>query len=402
MKPKLDRFILTELGEGDYKRGCGYAKEKDWLIGQTDHYALDYKMRIEPVDAQIMDFSKNDGIGRNGKPIRKNIPLYFGDIGNQDNKKKMAFTSQPICLSITCIKRKSLNNGTSQTDEEKENEIINLLNKYISKFFFLHNFGTRQSKGFGSFSVTDYPINYPNVYAYFSLNSNGKRFGTWDCYAELFDSIDLFYKTIRSGINQNDVYFKSLMYHYAIDQDSYWDKRTIRYKFNHFTPSTNDDKGEKNDRKNDGNNKENVARLYRDMLGLSSSQKWKSYNDDEITKESIDNNGKEIERFKSPLLFKPIYKDNSFIVYIIPTNLPCDFLGKKFKISSRNRNSSFEMETPQQFDICDFLSYITDENITKWVVKQLIPFADKGQKSKTIKIAETLISIYQNIKYVEK
>ena len=40
VKPKLDRFILTRLGNGDYKKGCEEAKSKGWLVGKGDHNAF--------------------------------------------------------------------------------------------------------------------------------------------------------------------------------------------------------------------------------------------------------------------------------------------------------------------------------------------------------------------------
>ena len=47
VKPKLDRFVLTRLGQGNYQVGIAQAKTNGWLIGKGDHPALDYKMRIE-------------------------------------------------------------------------------------------------------------------------------------------------------------------------------------------------------------------------------------------------------------------------------------------------------------------------------------------------------------------
>ena len=48
VKPKLDKFILTELGKGNYIAGCKQAKESGWLVGKGDHPSLNYKIKIEP------------------------------------------------------------------------------------------------------------------------------------------------------------------------------------------------------------------------------------------------------------------------------------------------------------------------------------------------------------------
>ena len=52
VKPKLDKYILTQLGGGDYEKGKAEAKSKGWLVGKGEHYALDYKMRIEAIKCQ--------------------------------------------------------------------------------------------------------------------------------------------------------------------------------------------------------------------------------------------------------------------------------------------------------------------------------------------------------------
>lgn len=405
VKPKLDRFLLTKLGKGDYQQGISIAKKNGWLIGKSEgHYALDYKIKIEAPETQIMDLSRDSGrTNRQGKRIMENIPLYFGDLGDGSQFKKMSFCFNPINLIIICSRtRYAKNDKEKQNEEQKETEIIGLIETNINQFFFMHNFGTRQTKGFGSFTTIGYPTSFPNEYAIFSLNNFLAKFGTWDFFKELFYSIELFYKTIRSGINQNGVYFKSLMYSYAIEQDSYWDKRTIRHKFRHFTPNKYEDKGEKADSENDGNNTENIARLFRDMLGLSSSQTWMSYNRDQITKEHIPNKNEEtIERFKSPLLFKPVYDDNKYNVYIIPELIPEEYCGSKFKISSSNTHSSFEMKTPKKFDILDFLQYFTDKEIKEIVISEIEVIDDYRNKQANI-IKTTLISIFKSLQYIQK
>ena len=47
VKPKLDKFILTKLGEGDYDTGKNIAKDRGWLVGKGEHPALNYKIKIE-------------------------------------------------------------------------------------------------------------------------------------------------------------------------------------------------------------------------------------------------------------------------------------------------------------------------------------------------------------------
>ena len=171
------------------------------------------------------------------------------------------------------------------------------------------------------------------------------------------------------------------------------------YEFEHFTPNKNNDKGEINDKKNDGNNKKSEARLYRDMLGLSSTQTWKIY-DDEISKDHIADNDK-IDRFKSPLLFKPIFNnEGEYIVYIFPSEIPAQYKEAEFRISSKKLRRSFNMKTPSDFDTVDFLCYITDEDIKKWVISKLTGILNNASNGKSKLIAESLLTIYKNIEFV--
>ena len=328
VKPKLDRFVLTQLGNGDYEAGIRVAKEKKWLLG--DHPALNYKMRIEAKNIQKWDMKKASGKNKDGKTIFDIIPMFFGNMHAKNDifftPKKESLTTEPILKLISF--------------QEEDRGLLSYIEDNIASFFTFNNFGTRQSKGFGCFfPLNNYSVKdiLQNKYATFSLTKN--EFGTWDGYKTLFDSIDLFYKSIRSGINHNYVYLKSLMYLYADEQGSYWDKRTIRHTFGLFYPNRASDKGEISDLKYDGtiNIINKKARLYRDMLGLSSLQEWRKYGDT-ITKENIpESNKKEdiIDRFKSPLLIKPLYNNGRFDIYLLPMTIPDKYKNAVFEIRSK-------------------------------------------------------------------
>ena len=63
VKPKLDRFILMKLGNGDYDQGCDLARTNKWLIGEKN--ALNYKMKIvvDKLDANIWGIKPNGEVG---------------------------------------------------------------------------------------------------------------------------------------------------------------------------------------------------------------------------------------------------------------------------------------------------------------------------------------------------
>ena len=394
VKPKLDRFILNKLSSEERAKGL----EEGWIKKKNEKVWLDYRIKIEKTNVVTWDFSRDTGrLDQNRRPIIEQMPLFFGNMHRRDDvnfvPKKMTFCHTPIKISFFSI----------------SDTLIKKITDGLYSFFLLNNFGTRQSKGFGSFMPETSNVSeiLPCSHAKFNWDlPNETQFGDWGCFYDLFTAIDLFYKTLRSGLNQNNVYLKSLMYFYALDVGEYWDKRTIRYEFRHFTPNRENDRGEQADMKNDGNHSKDIARLYRDMLGLSSVQTWRKYDNDVITKDHVtDCPNNKIDRFKSPILIKPIYHNGKFDVLLIPSIIPNAYLNADFTISSNNRRQSFQMRTPTSFDTDDFLQYITDDNVVEFIVgeiNEILYNAEQERRSKAKKIAKTLLSIFNNIKYVKK
>jgi hypothetical protein len=126
IKPRLDRFLLERLGNGaDFKQA--------WLIGDGEPRALNYKLRVLADEASC---ERSPAIGRS----------FFGNMGVKDGaaKRQTVFYKSPIRLEIICFIP----------------GLLRLLREHMEGFFLLHNFGTRASKGFGSFivkSINDQP-----------------------------------------------------------------------------------------------------------------------------------------------------------------------------------------------------------------------------------------------------
>ena len=197
-------------------------------------------------------------------------------------------------------------------------------------------------------------------------------------YNVLFRVIELFYKALRSGINEynneiNIYYFKSLAHVYCSEMlHLRWDKRTIKDNFNRIAQ----------------NSTPNVTDCdIKDAFGFSTEEKWSFGNNRfplnrTIKKKavSLDNRIPEREaptRMQSPLLFKPILiKDKTFRVYLIfkedEVNLT-NFISKnKIQVDSfareftegRTRNilrSRVYLNLPDRFCLKDFFSYILNE-----------------------------------------
>jgi len=97
-------------------------------------------------------------------------------------------------------------------------------------------------------------------------------------------------------------------------------------------------------------------KIVRDLFGLSTFQKWKSYNNLNVTKTN-----QRIKRFKSPLMFKFIKAKDGFDVYFFKENRKEekleDFCGETFTICAGNCNLNLEVA---DFDLDEFLEWLFD------------------------------------------
>ena len=359
VKPKLDRFIIEKNGGFDTLK----RDQKNWFTGGLEHPALDYKLRI--IDGSIqkpmpIKYSKT----RDGK-FRPEFPCIFGNVDSEDQQKVFKISDQ-LKVIITC----------------KNQDLKQLIDNNIKDFFLNNNFGFRQSKGFGCFEIEDNDFSGCKGY-HFAVDVS-KINGNYEKFYTVFDDINLLYKTLRSGINTSNfggIYFKSLMFMYAKSPefDEQWDKRTIREKLYSEHDLYIEVKGTRKDPEGSvhhkAKNQNNI--LFRDLLGLSTEQDWMGYGiaktdregkkilkngktqykSDVVSKESLSGN---VERFQSPLLFKPIKRKEKDIydVYIIAKSIPDGFKNETFRIKSKSYpGKNFTMRPPASFDINNFLNF---------------------------------------------
>jgi hypothetical protein len=355
LKPKLDKFLIGKLGGVSKLR----KENPNWFISK-DHPALDYKVRV------IGNIECNRLIpeGRHSQ-----YGAFFGTIGEDytKNPKGLTFTEKEIDLIITSFKDGLLRN----------------IENIIEVFFEQNNFGTRQSKGFGSFTIIKQVINgeifnteFSNsgYISFFTLKLNK---GDWFIkYKKASENMNLLYKAIRSGINLKNkdrsdrFYFKSLMFLYAKKKyNAQWEKKTIKENFFNHQLIKQKEIRPHSEPIHFSSNKE---LLFKDLLGLSSDESWYSYNAT-ISKvqakkradEWIEENKDEIKfsRFKSPILFKPILNvDNNLSVFIFLDQNSLDEAietNKDFII--RKNRDKIHLSFPDSFNLSDFFKFILDE-----------------------------------------
>lgn len=383
VKPKLDRFLLAKLDKGELSvNGCALTSRDDvpstWWANE-DKTAFNYKMRISAesrsiIESQVPDLDRRTGqqkTDRNGKPVFRNLyPIYFARVGADETGDMELVRMSGIRVELIV----------------SDDRLAECVAPIIPAFFASHSFGARQDKGFGCFRVSGAGSTGQLLWAsyYFIVPACNN---SEDKYQSLFQHINYFHKVIRSGVNERGCYVKSMMYHYAKDKGDDWDKPVIRTAFNfrnvlyrficgdvHIDELYDMDRRKVTNR--DGSikpvrnslsdeyerNRELMGKknLYRDALGLSTSQDWISYGNK--VKTSLHGNENEEVRFKSPVDYRPVpTTDGGFIVYIIIHELPDELRQARFDIScDKSREKLERMKISDAISISDYFEFIYD------------------------------------------
>lgn len=340
LKPKLDKFIIANYS--------GKAPD-EWFV-KTDNKinALNYKMRIR-CDSALQAQCQKD---KNGKLV---LPMFFGD-GKTPILARDSDNHNTVTIELFC-----LNQGLHDYINDKVDWNL---------FFLTNNFGTRQDKGYGSFYPEDRHLNANKlpghiiktdkgvdyrVDSFFTVDdASGKQ---WEA---LMKRTDRLARCMRSGINldREGIYFKSLMFAYARSEGKFWDKRIIKEEF--YPKDLKQQREEHPESEElalpDGK-KPHI--MFRDFLGLSSFENWREPYHKKITKKDTE---KKISRFKSPLLFKPIWFDGKWYVFLLHRDIPASFFKASFMVKDSDGNFIRDMKPFQDFSMTKYLNYIFDRN----------------------------------------
>lgn len=359
VKPKLDKYIIAN---------CNSEIEASWYVNE-DKTALDYKLRIY----SECEHAKMD-----------KLPMFFANLGSSKKPEclavsdKKALSGKEICLEIFCL----------------HDNLMKLIEDKLDEFFIVHNFGTRQSKGFGSFSlVQDGGITIPELDKEYVLESGiALKFKSFFKVESLkrsapFNEIEVFSKSIRSGINDcrmlcfnsddgckkkeldaklnvwmcgmkgsvrciyrrncSVFYMKSMLFKFLDDNRIKWDKKLLKLAFDPM--------------KEDRDNGEIIV-LWRDMLGLA--ERTKLYNGDLEKKGNVD-----IKRFKSPIFIKPVkfFDENGekfYKVYVgfVNTIEKYEVAGRSIEVVLKTRGRNYEGRSAEManLDLERYLHYVVN------------------------------------------
>lgn len=319
IKPKLDKFIIQNCFENDYNR-CkeyliGYDSNKtDKLIDKFNkgYVALDYKIKITP--NQRINISLNPHFDQSKrKYVTDDFSLILNNMGGKDSEEELADFSLYDTVDLLFISK-------NQVLKEKEDMLLNFIESWIDLFFATTNFGQRQDKGFGSFSViringeywsfpkSDLPTN--TRYLKFSFPNNITNV---EKQKKLFQVIDFYWKCLKSGINYTrdgknpERYIKAFLWTYLNKQTpgQTWEKRQVKEQF-HLTTGNEKPKNP------------NTVSFARAILGCPDKFEYKKKNKTVFIDHSADKKSDDyIARIPSPVIFKPIIEGNTILIYII-------------------------------------------------------------------------------------
>ncbi len=304
LKPKFDRFLMENMQDLPY------------VVNANNSKFLNYKVKIEQNISQPQDINSRES-------------LFFGNLGDGVDKK---YKQHPNKFKIEFF--------------SYDERVLDAIQDYFEAFLANTNFGTRQSKGYGGFYLLDKHFDKTLVsQKVYSFSTNN-----WE------RDIKVLYSFLRQGLNfpvrdETRFYAKPAIFSYAKSKGWTWDKKAIKKEyFSNILFSQSGDAVEY---------ESNKSYILRDLFGLSSEQSWMSY------RTTISKEHREIERFKSPIIFKII--DNT--VYFWVNESVAKMLNQEFKIQ-QNKSGDLKLKTPQEFSLDEFFTFAFNMNLSTHIESQ--------------------------------
>lgn len=375
VKPKLDRFLIEQL-EKDDRFGDG--RWKKWFVGDGSQQSFDYMMRITPNSEQVDRTQSIERAIARAEHRPPNASLheihknYFGNMASGNNIqdtiretfKESLFYKDGLTLTIRCFIP----------------ELLTFIDEHIRGFFMMHNFGTRQRKGFGSFTVDistkpnepkgfDLVGKYcPNAY-YCKLDN--------DVNADaLLDAVWVISAFLRSGFNRGEGnYVRGFVFRYFQQEKNPLanDKAFVKQQVLHnvYNEAT---RGEHLHPY--GNNVR--YRYVRGLLGTNENSRFcRAPNAHTPVYDIYTHSAEGIERFPSPLLFKPIGK----FVFILPQKMPDEIFGSEFYILEKNQEEKYDSKATSEQKLNYLQTECKSGMIKTPTAEELAPGANSGDEA---------------------
>lgn len=387
VKPKFDRFLWKRIGERGVN-SAGMIQKQPENDKRDANPSLKYRMRIYcPEPPQVVSINNGSVKGADGRPVKLqdySYSLFYGNSGKATlDEQTMGVLSNPV-LEIQCLNA----------------ELRKLIEESVTEFFLTTNFGTMQSKGFGSFAPADFCRDYwlsdgqrKEIAGYLKAKTK-----TGICYCMMFDppyydekgwnpsenvkdftdtfeAIRCFYQLMKSGYNgvRSGEYERSFLFQYmhglGIGNEKAWMKQ------NRISPAIGAKSPEQTDK---------TPRYVRALLGTAGNV---SYQEEPKGRVNVTISNEELPRVPSPVFFK-VVKDT---VFITAFPVPKEVYGKSYTFTGDRRRgyASGEISTPEEelfasgaFDMRDFMEqYANHYNRLIW--ENRLPKFLRGAKEVT-------------------
>lgn len=387
VKPKLDRFLIKKLGE---------QAVKGWLIGNGEHPALNYKIRFINgkylPDIPLGTKTKVDRDGRTKYFTEPEMyPQVLANMGGKDSPQELKHFRMYETVRVEIF--------------SFHEDLIAAITKVVPAFFATHNFGNRQSKGFGGFYLDAEDSNYQDP-AMVLRSEYQQELVYWAIEEtlpvdDLFADIDILYRLIKSGFNFPDHPVKEIgggkkapdfdrKQEFATYQPSFLKNYFLRHhqigsekravKESLFRPDVRIAK----DPVLKGNN------YIRAILGTAEFFEYRDKDRRGMVKIESDT----VERFQSAVTFK-VFGDKVFL-------LPGDWSAIKNKtfVFSTDRDRTKAIPTPTvNFDLAQFLTEfaVYFNNLEEEVARLDEVITDLGRRRNTPELIKKYLNCLENV-----
>ena len=366
VKPKLDKFILEQLKYVDPELYQKYSStiKKFFSVKDDEHKASAYKLQTSAILLKkVFCFSLPNS---DAELIRKHPKA--SEIAGEDFDLSL---ETPFFANNSFIKFSGSNKfGNRQIRHDSEweklrlgvflqdisltvfsfyQDVFDLVKFCLPYVFALENFGLRQSKGFGSFTIEGQTENNFKKLLLIPGISTYKKEVQGDWKPKLKEVVNT-WKLLKAGKTHDGYYKADIMKYFCMLNGERWEKRIIKKEISSkyptvwteikFNPNSPEHKiagcGKDADLPTDIPNSEHYSYM-RGLLGLAEFFEFVMKERNDKTKVNVSEESGDIERFKSPVTFKVI--DDS--IYLICHSIPIELS----KEGNKNRLYDFELDS---------------------------------------------------------
>ena len=207
-------------------------------------------------------------------------------------------------------------------------ELMETIDRNLSEFLVVTNFGSMQGKGFGSFTIKDARLTDQQISEFLRKDAKAEKCYCFEHNDEEFRQIKTVYGIMKTGVNFRN-YSRSLLFKFMHDRYGIGNEKAF-LKTKGMAPAIVTNKVLRGVRYNDQNNRE-PHYYVRALLGVGDHIDFLNDPDNRKDKTNVEIKSPEIQRLSSPLFFKVINRK----VYFVGHRLNETIYGKSFDFKSK-------------------------------------------------------------------